>query len=367
MAKKLPTTATEVAECFQDAAKLHERLELDGLVTMAGMLRARKNALARAVKKRPERSARYQPQLSNVSAGIGEADGRVLDRAVEIKSRPATSVGIALSGRTVDDGGAAVPCTTVAVLGRDDELVAWTVSDVGGYYALAVDDAQAAALVQVSDERGTVISKEPLDGAAPGARLRRDFTVPGVKSKGTAPPQGGRGPTTVKKPVGVSERRKAELEARRGELAKARDARAQAVETRTLAIGALDEREVALKRSREEAAATVKKVRGQVTRNRTLLREIEAKLDSHESRTTPEFKALAKQRDQRAKQLEALEGELGEAETHAGSLTEAGEKLAAEREAAEAALATARLELDAAQREMKALEDELAALGAHTE
>ena len=32
MANKLPTTATEVAECIQDATKAQERLELDGLV-----------------------------------------------------------------------------------------------------------------------------------------------------------------------------------------------------------------------------------------------------------------------------------------------------------------------------------------------
>jgi len=356
MTKKLPTTATEFAECTQDATKLLERLELDGLVARAGMLRARRNALLRAARKRPERAARYQAQLAAVYADIGEADDRVLDRAVEIKSRPSSSEGFALSGRTVDDRGATVPCTTVAVLGRGDELIAWTASDIGGWYALAVDDAKAVALVQVSDERGTVISKEQLEGVAPGARLRRDFTVPGAKRKGTAPPQSKDGPTKVEEPVGVSHKREKERAARGAELVKVRDAKAEAVQTRKSAVDALDEREAKLEASQDEAAVTVKKVRGQVSRNWTPLRKIDAEMDGHESKQSAEYKALAKQRDARATKLEESERELDEAVAHEGRLAEAGAKLAAEREAAEAALAAAKAELAAAEAELATFE-----------
>ncbi|MCP5060087.1 MAG: hypothetical protein GY937_25575 [bacterium] len=347
MANKLPTTASEVAECIQDAAKAQERLELDGLVARAGMLRARRNALARAAKQRPERAARHRAHLAAVSATIGEADGRVMARAVEIKSRPASSKGFALWGRTVDDRGAAVPCTTVAVLGRKDEVDAWTASDVGGWYALAVDDAEAAALVQVSDERGTVISKGSLKGVGPGARLRRDFTVPAAKTKGTAPPQSKGGPTEVAEPVGVSLKREKELAARRAELVKVRDARAEAVEKLQSAVDALDEREAELKAAKAEAAASVKKVRRKVSRNRTSLRRIDAEMDGYESKRSTKYEALSKRRGASAAKLEALERELDQAVAHEGGLAEAGANLAAEREAAEAALDRAKAELTA--------------------
>ena len=356
MAKKLPTTATEVAECIQDATKALERLELDGLVAQAGMLRARRNAHARAAKQRPERAVRYQAHLAALSANIGAADDRVLARAVEIKSRPASSEGFALSGRTIDDRGAAAPCTTVAVLGRKEELVAWTASDIGGWYALAVDDAQAAVLVQVSDERGTVISKEQLAGVAPGARLRRDFTLPRTKRKGTAPPQSKGGPIDAEEPVGVSHKCKKEREARRAELVKARDAKAEAVETRTSAVAALHQREAELKASRAEAAARVKKVRGLLSRIRTQLRKIDAEMDGLESKQSAEYKALVKRRNARAKKLEQSERELEEAVAHQGGLAETGAKLAAEREAAEVALASAKAELTAAEAELAEFE-----------
>lgn len=355
MANKLPTTAAEVAEHIQDAAKAVERLELDGLVARTGMLRARRNALARAVKKRPERAARHRAHLAAVAAEIEETDGRVMARAAEIKARPAAAEGFALWGRTVDDRGEGVPCKTVAVLGRKDEVIAWTASEIGGYYALAVDDAEGAALVQVSDERGTVISKEQLEGIAPGARLQRDFTVPAAKTKGTAPPRSKRGPTEGKEPVGVANRREKEREACRAELVKVRDAKVVAVEMRKSAVDALDQREAELKASRDEAAARVKKVRGQVSRSRMQLRKIGAEMDAHEFKGSAEYEALAKQREARAKKLQESKRELDEALTHEAGLAEAGAEPAAEREAAEAALATAKAELAAAEAELAAL------------
>jgi hypothetical protein len=92
--------------------------------------------------------------------------------------------------------------------------------------------------------------------------------VPGTKKEGTAPPQGKGGPTNVEEPVGVSHKRKKEREARRAELMKVRDAKAETVETRKSAMDALDEREAELKASQAEAGARVKRVRTQVSRSR---------------------------------------------------------------------------------------------------
>lgn len=359
MANKLPNTAAELAEGIQAAIKAKERLELEGLVAQTGMLRARKNALARAAKKRPERAARYEAHLAAVSASIEEADERVLERAFEIKSRPASSEGLALMGRTVDERGVPLPGKTVALLSPKEEVVAWTTSDIGGWYALAVEETKSVALVQVSDERGTVISKEQLEGVAPGARLRRDFALPEAKTKGTAPPQSKSGPTKVEEPAGVARRREMEREVRRAELVKIRDAKAEAVETRKAAVEAVDAREAELKVSRDEVSARVKKVRGQVSRTRTELRKIDAEMNGHESKESAEYDALVKRWEVRTAKLQALESELGEAMAHADGLAKAIAELSAEREALEAALATAQAELAAA-------EAELAAAGADT-
>ncbi len=117
----------------------------------------------------------------------------------------------------------------------------------------------------------------------------------------------------------------------------------------------LDAREAELKASQEEVFPRVKKVRGQVSRTRTELRKIDAKIEGHESKESAEYDALVRRREARVAKLQALESELAEAVAHEAGLAKAVADLSAERKAAEAALAKAQAELAAAEAELAVL------------
>ena len=154
---------------------------------------------------------------------------------------------------------------------------------------------------------------------------------------------------------GAQAREEKQHEARRAELEKVRDAKADAVETRKAALERMEAREAELKASQQEASPRVKKVRGQVSRTRTELRKIDAEMDGHESKESAEYDALVRRREARVAKLQALDPELAEAVAQEAGLAKALADLSAERKAAEAALANAQAELAAAEAELAAL------------
>ena len=354
MAIKFRVTPQEMLQYFQEAARVQERLQLSGQLEQAGLLRARRNALARAAQKRPQHAARYQAQLKELHVQIADADERTLRQAMEIKSRPLAKEGGSVSGRTLDSQGAAKSQMTVAILGDKDEVLAWTVSDIGGWYALPIEATEGAAYLQVSDERGTVIAKEPLKQFKPGSILQKDFKLSQVKSKGTAPPQSSVGKRTDETPVGVASKQRAANDLKRAALLKTRDAKADEVKQATAVVAALDERTAALKDSQAEVSASLNKTRAQVNRGKTTLNRLATELKTQKAGSVA-YRKLTTQIATRTEKQKALEAELSSQEANLKTLQVHAKQLAAERKSADTALTRAKTELATAQSELAAL------------